>query len=679
MRGVYVPEVPFTSNEPRGYGESECGQWRFVVMERMAGSIESFSSKKQTMKVTLAEVGVQMLECLEALHELQYVYIDVKPDNFMLANMSNSICSNKAKNKQNKQRIVRLIDFGLIERYTNLSSKGHRDDENSGAVVGTPLFGSLNMLRGHTPSRRDDIEALGYVLMHLILHSTNQILPWADGKSDADILKKKEEAVCCSNTKGRKAKKGKGSSGGGSVYALLGSDGPVIKTFMEMVMGLGYKVKPDYDALKDILRRLKGSNSKNSGAAKGKGKRAALACNLSSDSESDMEVSISSSATEKSNKKQKASKDDETPTRTSRARARTRKTTTAAVAAKKETSKPVLGPKSKKAPKASSSVTNLKGMTWEEKAKAVADAKRVAMADRKRRKDDKLLHQKEQEAEEEDPEVEDVEESEGEVVEVIGNKFGRRRNKADDLKAAVGPASTGTRGNASKKTKAASNKILSKSNTRSSRSSARGNKKAVVVDDSEDDNSTHSRGDARPYTAMDWEPMPSSSDEDGNCSSGEDTIVNNDRYNRKVGNNRKENMAPPTPVIKIRFVEGPYKGEIYLLPSPSVLIIGRAEDKLRKQQSKQHQQEGHESHEISIKALPNDVEISSIHTMFEVKPISNKKAAHYSVCVTDLNSSNGTFVNGKELTGSNKLRKVFTGDKVNFGKSTCVIEKVATK
>ena len=69
--------------------------FRYLVMERMGGPItdvsrlllqshsKSISAKKA--QVAVGEVAAAMLTCLQSVHDAGMVYVDVKPDNFMLA------------------------------------------------------------------------------------------------------------------------------------------------------------------------------------------------------------------------------------------------------------------------------------------------------------------------------------------------------------------------------------------------------------------------------------------------------------------------------------------------------------------------------------------------------------------------------------------------------------------
>ena len=121
-------------------------------MELLGKSLEDiFQSleKKFTLK-TVCMIGIQMLDRLEFVHSKNIIHRDIKPDNFVLG-------------LDNKNHIIYLLDFGLSKKFR--SSRTHQHIKFS---VNKKLTGTCEQ------SRRDDLEAIGYVLMYFLRSS----LPW---------------------------------------------------------------------------------------------------------------------------------------------------------------------------------------------------------------------------------------------------------------------------------------------------------------------------------------------------------------------------------------------------------------------------------------------------------------------------------------------------------------------
>lgn len=79
--------------------------------------------------------------------------------------------------------MVYLIDFGLAKKYRSSRNLQHIKYTNNKKLTGTARYASINALRGSgkffakiilEQSRRDDLEAIGYVLMYFLRGS----LPW---------------------------------------------------------------------------------------------------------------------------------------------------------------------------------------------------------------------------------------------------------------------------------------------------------------------------------------------------------------------------------------------------------------------------------------------------------------------------------------------------------------------
>ena len=112
---------------------------------------------------TISEVAMAMFNCLHAMHDNGYVFIAVKPKNFMLT------LSSLSNTREEYSHIfssvsthVRLIDFGLVEPIGDTStSKHHKDMYPNAPLASTPSYASLNVLEGHTLSQRNDLRHWG--------------------------------------------------------------------------------------------------------------------------------------------------------------------------------------------------------------------------------------------------------------------------------------------------------------------------------------------------------------------------------------------------------------------------------------------------------------------------------------------------------------------------------------
>jgi len=127
---------------------------------------------------------------------------------------------------------------------------------------------------GHTPSRRDDLESLGYVICELILllvggsntggsggrkrkgaagaataaGANNYVLPWSNAKSDSELYQIKQQEM----------DKSKRSSS--ILFTQLkrcgGGLDDIIGKYFDEVMSLEYAEKPNYDRLCDHLKKI---------------------------------------------------------------------------------------------------------------------------------------------------------------------------------------------------------------------------------------------------------------------------------------------------------------------------------------------------------------------------------------------------------------------------------------
>lgn len=147
---------------PRVYWFSEEDSQNVLIMQKLGANLEQLRLKHggRLPLPVVADIARQALERLEACHAKAFVHRDVKPENF-------------AFGTKTRRHLLYLIDFGLCKRL--LDKRGVHIHQRSGKhLIGTPRYASLNTHAGLEQSRRDDVEALAYMLVFLAKGS----LPW---------------------------------------------------------------------------------------------------------------------------------------------------------------------------------------------------------------------------------------------------------------------------------------------------------------------------------------------------------------------------------------------------------------------------------------------------------------------------------------------------------------------
>ncbi|ELP83441.1 casein kinase, putative [Entamoeba invadens IP1] len=156
--------------------------WNLMVMELLGPSLEdlfTYCERKFTLKTTVM-IADQCIKRIQEVHDRLFIHRDIKPDNFVMGmkQMSNT---------------VYVIDFGLSKKYRDNKTMKHIKDAEDKAFIGTVRYASINNHKGHEQSRRDDLEALGYMFVYFMKGS----LPWQGikgkkGDKNTLVLQKKE-------------------------------------------------------------------------------------------------------------------------------------------------------------------------------------------------------------------------------------------------------------------------------------------------------------------------------------------------------------------------------------------------------------------------------------------------------------------------------------------------------
>ncbi|CAD8115323.1 unnamed protein product [Paramecium sonneborni] len=129
-----------------------------IMITNMLGfDLKYFQKKHKKFSIDCVfNLAQQMIEILERIHKQNIIHRDLKPENIL--------------GKVNSRRI-HLIDFGIAK---DLTKKQKQTNQQQIPFIGTSRYASIAAHLGEEQDRKDDLEALGYVLIYLI----KQQLPW---------------------------------------------------------------------------------------------------------------------------------------------------------------------------------------------------------------------------------------------------------------------------------------------------------------------------------------------------------------------------------------------------------------------------------------------------------------------------------------------------------------------
>ncbi|KAI8099854.1 kinase-like domain-containing protein [Halteromyces radiatus] len=240
------------------YGRHE--EFDCIVMDLLGTSLKQLRQSVRHIPLSIIkDLGCQMIDILEHIHNRGLLYRDVKPDNFLFSEScrlpgydkydDDDNSNNNAERKweyescqqvfdtwkETKPKLY-VVDLGLASCWRNLETKQPYPEckKRIRNKTGTARYASLNVHRGKTPARRDDMESLGYLLVDLALGS----LPWTgiqakSSKAGWDRMHMMKENI--------------------QIADLCSGLPSGFMTFIDYTRRLGFNDQPDYQYLRQLL------------------------------------------------------------------------------------------------------------------------------------------------------------------------------------------------------------------------------------------------------------------------------------------------------------------------------------------------------------------------------------------------------------------------------------------
>jgi len=150
---------------PELYWFKSFRDWNVLVMPLLGKSLEDDRQERGgVMPVEhVMQIARQGLDRLRMLHEMGWVYRDIKPENFLWHH-----CHGK--------QTLFIIDFGLCKRVIYPGTSEHIKNQTGKGLTGTPRYASIHAHTGQEVTRRDDLASFMYMLIYLVRGG----LPWQE-------------------------------------------------------------------------------------------------------------------------------------------------------------------------------------------------------------------------------------------------------------------------------------------------------------------------------------------------------------------------------------------------------------------------------------------------------------------------------------------------------------------
>jgi serine/threonine protein kinase len=196
------------------YGKMENFEnYIMLVLTEEGRSVHELKKTPLTLN-NIINIGLKAIDLIETLHKHGIIHADIKPGNFTT-----------------KEGKLYMIDFGMSHTYLD-DYDNHVSYRDKQHFKGTFIYASYNTHCGVFQTRRDDLEALGFMILDMIYP-----LPWrhlTNNKDRKNIIKDMKKTD--------------------KIETLIKHE--ALLTYMNYVRELDFNEEPDYQYVKSLLQKL---------------------------------------------------------------------------------------------------------------------------------------------------------------------------------------------------------------------------------------------------------------------------------------------------------------------------------------------------------------------------------------------------------------------------------------
>ena len=213
---------------PKMYWYESSGDYNYLVRELLGESLYDYfkSCDKKFPLSKILRIGKQMISLIESIHKKGIIHGYLTPLHFLFG-------------KDSKKSQIYLVSFGNSKYYEDPITKVHIKNVGGKNFKSqySVIYCSINQLKKQANSRRDDVEAIGYILLFFLKGE----LPWHNvkGNSNDEIIEKKKEIKL--NT---------------SLDDLCRDCPEEFKSFIEYSRRIKFDDELDYEAIRFLLERV---------------------------------------------------------------------------------------------------------------------------------------------------------------------------------------------------------------------------------------------------------------------------------------------------------------------------------------------------------------------------------------------------------------------------------------